>query len=271
MPLRSSSISSLNSFRRPVIRSLPRLASARFNSTAAATAGVGASNADTTATSITPGGTAGTPPAPFSDIPDLDISQIPEKVGYLKELGLDYGWGPSSVIQFVLENIHIYTGIPWWASVVATAVVLRVALFHPTLQASDTTAKLHDVKPLLDPVRQRMVELIRQNDQVGATKEKQKMSMISKQHGVQSWKAFMPMLQIPLGFGCFRVMRGMSALPVPALENEQLLWLTDLTIRDPTFLLPMATGAMMYYTLKVGFTTLELQSFFFKMPTNTFD
>lgn len=154
----------------------------------------------------------------------------------------------------------MYTGIPWWGSVVATAVVIRLALFYPTLQASETSAKLQQVKPIIDPIKERMTELARQNNTIAAVQEKQKISVITEQHGIQSWKAAIPLLQIPLGFGCFRVMRGMSSLPVPALENEHFLWLTDLTIKDPTFLLPIATGAMMYFTLRVGFT-LQFQPF----------
>lgn len=161
----------------------------------------------------------------------------------------------------MLENIHIYAGIPWWASVVAAAAVIRVALFYPTLEASETTAKIHQAKPILDPIRARLLELTKKQDNLGVVHEKQKMTQVNEEYGIKPWKAFMPMLQIPLGFGCFRVMRGMSALPVPALEHENILWLTDLSLKDPTFVLPIATGAMMYFTLKVG-SHSSIQVFF---------
>lgn len=245
----------MNSFRRPAINYLPRLASARFNSTAAATAS-GASNANSTATTTAAGEPADTFNA-IPDIADIDISQIPEKIGYLKELGLDYGWGPSAMIEFLLENIHIYTGIPWWGSVMATALLIRLALFYPTLQASDITAKMQEVKPILDPVRARMLAYAKSEDTVGAMREKRNAAMINEEYGIKPWKAFVPMLQIPIGFGCFRVMNGMSSLPVPALENEHFLWMTDLSLRDPTFLLPIATGAMLYYSMRVRFLNSE--------------
>lgn len=37
-----------------------------------------------------------------------DASPIPEQIGYLKDLGLDYGWGPTSFVQWLIENIHVY-------------------------------------------------------------------------------------------------------------------------------------------------------------------
>ena len=251
---RADPTSFLNSLRRPAIPSLPRLASARFNSTstgAAAGAATGSANASPTTPS-----TELFDSSIVSDLPDIDISHIPEKIGYLKELGLDYGWGPSSIVQTLLESIHIYSGIPWCGSVVATALVIRLGLFYSVVHASDTSSRLHEVKPLLDPVRERMTEFARAGDQIGAMREKKNAELIQEEHGIKTWKAFVPFLQIPLGYGCFRVLRGMAALPVPALETEHVLWLTDLTVRDPTFLIPIATGAMMFYAMKVRFQPL---------------
>jgi YidC/Oxa1 family membrane protein insertase len=59
------------------------------------------------------------------------------------------------------------------------------------------------------------------------------------------------MLQAPLGFGMFRVIRGMTGLPVPALLNEQVLWLTDLTMADPYMILPIVSSFCLYKTFKV--------------------
>lgn len=60
------------------------------------------------------------------------------------------------------------------------------------------------------------------------------------------------MLQIPLGFGMFRVIRGMASLPVPAMLNESIFWLNDLTVHDPYFILPAMTALFMFSSLKRG-------------------
>jgi YidC/Oxa1 family membrane protein insertase len=182
----------------------------------------------------------------------VDLSQIPEKIGYLKSLGLDYGWGPSAMVETLLESAHIYTGLPWWASAVAAALVIRLALFKGTLMASDASAKLNQLSPLVGPIRARMLECARERDNLGALKAKQELALIHESYGLKPWKAFIPMLQVPLGFGFFRVLGGMSSLPVPGLDSENLLWLTDLTIPDPFFILPLSTGLLMYLTIKVG-------------------
>lgn len=64
---------------------------------------------------------------------------------------------------------------------------------------------------------------------------------------------FMPMLiQGPLGYGMFKFTRGMAALPLPELQTTSFLWLTDLTVADPYYLLPMITSTTIYFTLKVS-------------------
>ncbi|EFW16083.1 Mitochondrial inner membrane protein oxa1 [Coccidioides posadasii str. Silveira] len=184
--------------------------------------------------------------------PALDLSQVPAKLGYLKELGLDYGFGPSSLIETLLESIHIYAGLPWWGSTIAAAVFIRVALFKFNLNASDMSAKLRRMQPITKPLQERMLKAVREGNNLEGLKLKQEMAMIREQHGVKMWKTFVPMLQIPLGFGFFRVLRGMSSLPVPGLLSEQFLWLNDITLSDPFFILPLVTGGSMYFAIKRG-------------------
>lgn len=76
--------------------------------------------------------------------------------------------------------------------------------------------------------------------------------------GVKLWKMAVPMIQIPLGYGTFRLMRGMAALPVPGLEDGGFLWIKDLTLADPLFLLPILTSGAFYYTFKVRRQLLTL-------------
>ncbi|CEJ60367.1 hypothetical protein PMG11_08944 [Penicillium brasilianum] len=192
-----------------------------------------------------------TTPVDPSDV-GFDISEIPEKIGYLKELGLDYGWGPSSMLQYVIEHIHIWTGMPWWASIVGAAVLVRVGLFKPTMGASDTGARTHNARPFIDPIRQEMMKARIEGQTHQFQIKKAELDKIQAEHGIKPSKAFIPMLQIPLGYGIFRVVRGMTSLPVPGLLHESALWLNDLTVADQLYLIPVITASCLYFTLKKG-------------------
>lgn len=192
-----------------------------------------------------------TTPIDPSDV-GFDISEIPEKIGYLKELGLDYGWGPSSMLQYLIEHIHIYAGMPWWASIVGAAILVRVGLFKPTMGASDTGARTHNARPLIDPLRQEMMKARLDGQTHQFQIKKAEIDKIQAELGIKPSKAFIPMLQIPLGYGIFRVVRGMTSLPVPALLNESALWLKDLTVADPFYAIPVITASCLYLTLRVS-------------------
>ncbi|RHZ48939.1 membrane insertase OXA1 [Aspergillus thermomutatus] len=226
------------------VASIPGVISARFNSTSSAT--------DATASEhlSNPPIDAGVPD--LSDLSAADLSSIPEHIGYLKDLGLDYGWGPSSIIQFVIEHIHIWGGLPWWASIVGTGLLLRLALLYPTLGAVDTSTKMLNIKHITEPMRQQMMMRGRDGNQIEMLKLRAEIQKIHHEHGIKSWKSFIPMLQIPFGFGCYRVVKGMAALPVPGLAMESVAWLKDLTVPDPFFILPVASSLFMYLSIRKG-------------------
>ena len=74
---------------------------------------------------------------------------------------------------------------------------------------------------------------------------------MERQIGFKQWKVFVPMLQLPIAIGVFRLFRDMSALPVPSMETGGVLWFTDLTVSDPYFFLPIVGGLIFYRVLKV--------------------
>jgi len=181
-----------------------------------------------------------------------DITTIPERIGYLKELGLDFGWGFSSTMQWLIEHTHIWTGMPWWASIVAVGLITRVAMLKPVIGASENAARMTNAKSKTDPLRQKMVAASTEGNQQEAQIVGAQLKEINDAHGIKTWKSILPMLQIPLGFGCFRVVRAMTSLPVPALATETAGWVKDLTVADPTYILPMIAAGTLCLSLRRG-------------------
>lgn len=190
-----------------------------------------------------------------------NIDDIPEKIGYLKELGLDYGWGPSALMEWLIEHVHIWGGMPWWASLAAAALVTRMALFHPSLKAADNAAKTGPIKNEMMELRTKRMQLLSQGKQLEAAKAKVELDDLYVKHDIKLWRNFVPLLQIPLGFGAFRVVRGMATLPVPGLAMEQFGWIHDLTSYDPNYILPVLASGFMYLTMKVSCSVTFIRSF----------
>ncbi|CRK43912.1 hypothetical protein BN1723_005897 [Verticillium longisporum] len=156
----------------------------------------------------------------FELLTDTTIAQMPEQIGYLKAIGLDFGYGPSSCMQWILEHVYIYTGLPWWATIGSTVLLLRLLLLKPTLNAQQGSAKMQQLQG---------------NAQYAALKQKMQDSMKSGDN-----------------YGLFIVLNNMAKIPVPSLENGGLLWFNDLSVSDPFFILPVAAPIAMVAMLKSG-------------------
>jgi YidC/Oxa1 family membrane protein insertase len=49
-----------------------------------------------------------------------------------------------------MESIHCYAGIPWWGTIIVTALGLRFALFPVTVKATKLGARLQAAAPEIE-------------------------------------------------------------------------------------------------------------------------
>ncbi|KAK1835728.1 60Kd inner membrane protein-domain-containing protein [Podospora conica] len=204
-----------------------------------------------------------TPPPPtaepdfsttLSDLLGSDhVLEIPEQIGFLKGLGLDYGWGPTSCMQWLVEHIYIYTGLPWWATLAVTAVGIRLAIFKPTIGSQIESQKMQDLRknPKYSALQDKMKAAAQMGDQDGLRAVRIEMRNIHRAIGLKWWKVAIPMVNLPIGYGMLRLFRGMADLPVPSLETGGLLWFQNLAVADPYYILPLAAAGLFVLSMRV--------------------
>jgi YidC/Oxa1 family membrane protein insertase len=205
-------------------------------------------------------------PAPVNQASDLatelnlfDIPEVPEQIGFLKELGLDYGWGPTATVEWILEHIYIYSGLPWWATIIATTAFLRMAMFSLSKNAIETGTRMRFMNPYIQPIKAKLEAARASKDRTAMLEAQQEMSQLYTRSSIKPQSLFYPMIQIPFAYGSFRLVRGMSTLPVPGMEAGGILWFSDLSLADPYFLLPAMTSGVMYLTFKVSMICITLR------------
>ena len=179
---------------------------------------------------------------------------MPETIGFLKAYGLDYGWGVTAMMEWYVEHIYVYTGLPWWATISIAAVGLRLAIVKPSLDAQKQQQKTMDLRkdPHYSQLEAKYKAVVSSGAGLAAGMPlQQEMSMMRKAAGVKLWKTMIPMINIPISFGMFRLCRGMAGLPVPSLETGGALWFQDLSVADPFFILPVITAAVVWKGLQV--------------------
>ena len=181
------------------------------------------------------------------------MTSIPERLGFLKEIGLDYGFGPTSVIQWTLEHIHITGGLPWWGAIAATAILMRVVTFPLYLKSADQAARQSALMTITKPISERMTAAQKAGDQANVMRAWSDLNAVRKRAGMSYTAQFAPMLvQSVLGFCSFKLMRAMASLPVPGLQSGGFGWVTDLTVTDGYLLLPAIMAGAMHVMFRYG-------------------
>ncbi|KAH8656667.1 60Kd inner membrane protein-domain-containing protein [Tricladium varicosporioides] len=200
-------------------------------------------------------------PSPNEFVTDLNsatdftsnaLSHMPEQLGYLKSMGLEYGYGPTAMMEWIMEHIHVYAGTPWWATIAITAVLVRAALFKFYVGSAENATRMAAVQPYTKPLTDKMRACQANGDTTGLMQYKNEISLIHKRAGIKYWKSFAPLAQAFTAYGTWVLLRAMSKLPVPGLETGGLLWFHNLTIPDPYFILPAATAGVLHWLLRRG-------------------
>ncbi|KAL9622497.1 MAG: hypothetical protein Q9160_003173 [Pyrenula sp. 1 TL-2023] len=190
----------------------------------------------------------------FND--NAPVEAVSEHIGYLKELGIDFGWGTTGILQFWLEHAHIWTGLSWTSCVILTAFVTRLILMKPLMKSSHTSAKLQQLAPVLQPLRTQAQEQLKKGDRQEYMATTIQLRDTQRAAGVKALNIFLPMLlQMPIGFGLWRLCNALANYPVPSLTTESFLWISDLTHPDPYYALPAITAFIMYRNMKSNVET----------------
>ena len=130
--------------------------------------------------------------------------------------------------------------------------MIRLALLKFYVEAADTSARMATIQPYIKPIQARINQAKLSQDQTTMLLEAQEMKKLYQNANIKLWKLAVPFVQIPIGFGTFRLFRGMAGLPVPGLEDGGFLWIRDLTIADPFYVLPALTAIVIHLTFRVS-------------------
>ena len=159
---------------------------------------------------------------------------------------IEYGWFTfiSSKLFKVLEWFHGLVGNWGWAIILLT-LFIKLILFPLSYKGMMSMQKLKDLAPKMKEIKEKY------------GKEPQKMNAqmmeLYKKHGANPMGGCLPMLlQIPIFFALYRVLLNSVELQ----GAPWMLWITDLSQKDPYFILPILMGASMWYQQKITPNTM---------------
>src|SRR6266850_772641 len=159
---------------------------------------------------------------------------------------INFGW-----LEFIAEPL--FHGLKWlhgyipnwgWAIVVLT-LVINMLLFPLRISSYKTTLKMQRVAPEIKAIQDKYKKYS-MRDPRKAEMNKEVMAIYSRE-GINPVGGCLPMLlQMPLWIGLNRVLSSTIEM-----RHARWAWITDLSAKDPYYILPVLMGSSMYLVSKM--------------------
>jgi YidC/Oxa1 family membrane protein insertase len=149
---------------------------------------------------------------------------------------IEYGFFTfiSKPLFLLLSYLHTVLGNWGWA-IVALTIIIRLVLFPLTYKGMVSMNKLKELAP---KIKELQAKYKGDNQKLNAH-----MMELYKKHGANPMGGCLPiLLQIPVFFAIYRVLQ--NAIELKAAP--WILWIEDLAVMDPYFILPVAMGVTMF-------------------------
>jgi YidC/Oxa1 family membrane protein insertase len=158
------------------------------------------------------------------------------------DLTVDYGWLAflAQPMWWVLEWIHDFVGNWGWAIIIFT-ILIKLAFFKLSETSYRSMANMRKLAPRMQALK----------DRYGDDKQRMQQAMMEmyKKEKINPLGGCLPMLvQIPFFIALYWVL-------LESVELRQapwILWIKDLSIKDPYFVLPVLMGITMFVQQKLN-------------------
>jgi YidC/Oxa1 family membrane protein insertase len=157
------------------------------------------------------------------------------------ELSIDMGWFwfISQPMVWFLDLINTYLN-SWALSIVVFTLLLKLVLFPVTAKGFVSMGQMRKVGPMMKELQERY-----KDDRQKLSSE---MMNLYKRERVNPLGGCLPVLaQVPFFIGFFFALREMVEL-----RHASFFWISDLSIPDPLFILPVLFGLVMVFTQKLS-------------------
>ncbi|WP_105215173.1 membrane protein insertase YidC [Pseudoalteromonas sp. T1lg22] len=157
------------------------------------------------------------------------------------DLAVDYGWlwFISQPLLSLLKFLHSFLG-NWGLAIIAITVLMKTALYPLTKAQYTSMAKMRALQPKMQALKERYGDDRQKFGQA-------MMEMYRKEKVNPMGGCFPLLLQMPIFLALFYVF-----LESPELRHAEFgLWLTDLSSKDPFYVLPVLFGASMFLMQKL--------------------
>lgn len=175
------------------------------------------------------------------------IQRIMENTAKGLELTVDYGILTiiGEPIFWLLEKFHSYVG-NWGVAIILVTLVIKALFFKLSEASYRSMAKMRKLQPKLQAIKERYED--------DKPRFNQEMMNLYRAEKVNPLGGCLPILvQIPVFISLYWVL----IETVELRHAPFMLWITDLSVRDPYFILPLLMGISMWIQQKLNPTPVD--------------
>lgn len=169
----------------------------------------------------------------------LHSMPVPLQFGDFAALGLT-GWTPAGIVRWSFEIINVASGLPWFWTIVAGSAFWRLVCVPLALKGARSAAILQPRQAELAALQERVRQISITKNPAAIAKANREIRDFYEKLGVSPLGGLVGFLQLPITFGIFFAVKKMCDLPVEQMKISGLEMFPDLTVTDPTLVLPIA-------------------------------
>jgi YidC/Oxa1 family membrane protein insertase len=161
-------------------------------------------------------------------------------------------WNLADQAVNSVNFLHDITGMGYAGSIVATTCILRLCILPLAIRGQRAASRMAHLQPELQMMKKRY-EALGTPTQAETRVFTEQMQALFKRYDVKPFSSIaVPFVQAPIFIGMFFGMKKMPELFPEQMSMGGLWWFTDLTIPDPTYILPLACGISFFATIEAG-------------------
>ena len=151
----------------------------------------------------------------------------------------------AEILYVAIKAIH--NVIPNWGfSIIILTILIKILFFPLTYSSTKSMSKMQELQPKIKALKSKYKKAKKDIDQ--RRKMNEATMKLYKEHGVNPAGGCLPMLvQLPIFWGFFRLL-------IVAIEFRHapfILWLTDLSTKDPYYITPILMGLSQFISQKM--------------------
>jgi YidC/Oxa1 family membrane protein insertase len=161
-------------------------------------------------------------------------------------------WNLADQAVNAVNFVNDVSGLSYAASILVVTCTIRAVILPLAIRGQRASSRMAHLQPELAMLKQRY-EALGTPSQAEQKAFAKNMQALFKRYEVTPFAALAtPLIQAPMFIGMFFGMKKLPDIFPEACANGGLWWFADLTVPDPTYILPIACGISFIATIESG-------------------